>query len=252
MTARNVIFMALCVVLVDAGVLCGQPPNFYRSFTELPAVPEWLSTPSTVRLVLPHGVRLELVTMTVISNDPRREAALIGVLRNRSRPVHGAVLTLAYVGADNGAALHSVPNVAYVSDVAPDGLLPFRFPLLVGASAPGGVTDFELSVDERVSGTRRNLPAIMRGDMSVREQRDGAASVIGDVEITHGPILPLLESNRLFVTLLLEDENHNLLDVLSGVHASASGVNPFRIDFRSFVPLSRRVNAAQVYVEVLP
>ena len=236
------------LVLFQVGIVGRQMPNVHHSTIELTATPDWLYAPSSVRLVLPPGVKLELMTMVVVSSDHRQEAALIGIFRNRSRAMHGAVLSLSYVGTDGESILRSVPNAAYVSEVPVDGLLPFRLPLLAGAAVPGDVTAFEISIVERIDGARRSLLANIRGDLSIGRQRDNAASVVGDVEIRDVD-LPLSDRSRIFVTLLLQDKNGNLLDVLSGSPAPQKRLNLFRVRLASFLPLARRVKEFQIYVE---
>jgi hypothetical protein len=225
-----------------------QMPNVQHSTTELTAIPDWLYAPSTVRLALPPGVKLELMTMVVVSNDRRKEAAVIGLFRNRSRAMHGAALSLSYVGADGESILRSIPNAAYVSEVPVDGLLPFRLPLLAAAAVPQGVTAFEISIVEHVEGARRSLLATIQGGLSFRRQGDNAASVFGDVEIRDVD-LPLPDSTRLFVTLVVEDKNGNLLDVLSGPPTSQNRLDLFRVRLDSFLPLASRVKESKLYVE---
>jgi hypothetical protein len=223
-------------------------PNVHHSTTELTAAPDWLFAPSSVRLSLPPGIKLELMTMVIVSNDQRKEAALIGILRNHARALRGTVLSLSYVGADGQSVLRSVSNAAYVSDVPVDGLLPFRLPLLVGSAAPEGVTAFEIVIAERVDGARRALPADLRGDLSVKDQRDNAASVVVEVKVRDVDVV-LPESSRVFVTLLLHDKSGSLLDVLAGSPASDAGSTFVRVRFDSFLPLAGRVKASKLYVE---
>jgi hypothetical protein len=236
------------LVLVHAGVAGRQMPNVHRSTTELTAIPDWLYAPFSVRLTVPTGIKLELMTMTIVSSDQRREAALIGVLRNRGRAVRGALVSLSYLGADGESILRSVPNAAYVSEVPVDGLLPFRLPLSVGAAVPRGVTAFEMLLEERIDGARHSLHSNIRGDLSISRQRDNAASVVGDLEIRDGEV-PLPDNARMLVTLLLHDKSGNLLEVLSGTSTSRSGLNVFRVHFDSFLLLAGRVKKSRVHVE---
>jgi hypothetical protein len=229
-----------------------QMPNVQRSITELNTAPDWLYTPSSVRLAFPAGVRLELVAVSIVSSDQRREAALIGMFRNRSRALSGTALTLSYLGPDGETVVRSVPNAAYVSEVPVDGLLPFRFPLLARAAVPEGFTGFDVSLDSRVGTSRRNLPATLRGDVSTRGQRDNGTLVVGDIEVTADSSSPPPNGRGILVTLLLLDKNEKLLEVLPGTTSSLVGLNTYRVELGSFLPLARQIKSAQVYVEAAP
>jgi hypothetical protein len=235
-----------------AAVICAQMPNVRHSVTELNDAPGWLYAPSSVRLAVPAGVRLELVTMTVVSSDRHKEAALIGILRNRGRAISGAALALSYVGPDGESTLRSVPNAATVSEVPAAGLLPFRFPLMAAAVVPDGVTGFELSITERIGEARRNLPAKIRGEISIRGERHNAALVVGEVEITSDSNLPGADNSRVLVTVLLFDKKDTLLEVLPGVPSSPDDRNIVRIETGSFLPLAKHVGRAEAYVEAIP
>lgn len=245
---------AAIALTLGAGVRASslQMPNVQRSITELNTAPDWLYTPSSVRFAFPAGVRLELAAVSIVSSDQRREAALIGMFRNRSRALSGTALTLSYLGPDGETVVRSVPNAAYVSEVPVDGLLPFRFPLLARAAVPEGFTGFDVSLDSRVGTSRRNLPATLRGDVSTRGQRDNGTLVVGDIEVTADSSSPPPNGRGILVTLLLLDKNEKLLEVLPGTTSSLVGLNTYRVELGSFLPLARQIKSAQVYAEAAP
>ena len=173
--------LALALALGIEGV-AGQMPTARHSTIGSDRIPAWLATAPSVRLALPPKVRLELVTMSVISSDHRKQAALVGLFRNRGRILSGVRLTLAYIGPDDESVVRRLPNAAQVSVVAVDGLLPFRFPLLTAVEVPEAFARFEISADERVGAARRTVSAVARGRFSTRAGRGSGMSVTGDVE----------------------------------------------------------------------
>lgn len=248
--ASATILAVLLTVRGGGAVVCLQMPTVHRSIVELNTVPDWLYAPSTIRLALPTGVRLEPWTISVVSSEHREQAALIGMFRNRGRALTGAVLTLSYIAPDGESIVRSVPNAAHVSDVPVDGTLPFRFLLLPRVALPDGFLAFQVQIDERVSGARQPLPATIR-DYAIRGHGEKGVLVVGDIEARGGTGPESPDNSGLLVTLVLLDKNGKLLDVIAG-SPTARGVNTYRIELGSILPIERRVKTIQVYAEASP
>jgi hypothetical protein len=222
-------------------------PTVHRSTTEQTALPDWLYAPASIRLAAAAGMRFELENMTVVSNDDRRKGALIGVLRNRSRAISGATLTLSYIGADGESSLRTAVNTAAVTEVPADGLLPFRFPLLASADVPGDVAGLELVIQEHAGGARKTVLASMRGGVSIRTRPDETRQVAGLIEITDST-WPRADGSSSSVTLLIHDSKGKLLEILAGAPRSTTG-NELTIELASYLALPKRVGRVDVYVE---
>lgn len=241
--------LALALAL-GSEVVGGQMPTVRHSIIGSDRIPTWLATAPSVRLALPPGVRLELVTMSVISSDHRRQAALIGLFRNRGRILSGVRLTLAYIGPDDESVVRLLPNAAQVSEVAVDGLLPFRFQLLTAVEVPEAFARFEISLDERAGAARRSVSAVARGEFSTRAQRGSGMSVTGDVVTAEqAAAVSGAESPSPFLTLILWDKNDRLLDVLSGTAIFVPGLHVHRFSLDSFLPAAKLIKRIQVYAE---
>jgi hypothetical protein len=224
-------------------------PTVQRSTLESNAVPSWLYAPSNIRLEQPAGVHLELLTIIVASSEARKEAALIGIFRNRGRALTGALLTLSYMRSDGESIVHSVSNAAQVSEVPVDGILPFRFPLLSRADLPEELLVFRVEVGEGMSGGRRSLSATLKDDYAVRDKGENGVVVTGEIEIDRRSGLPHPDTDEVFVTVVLLDKNGSLLDVLAGSPTSRTGSDHYRIELQSMFPIGSRVKNIQVYVE---
>lgn len=216
-----------------------------RSVLEVTDAPEWLSLPSSAEIRAPSGVRVEVVSTSIVSNEARKEAALVGMFRNVGRALSGAALSLTYIGSDGQSMVASASNGALVSAVHTDGLLPFRFPLLRSSLLPGKAAAIRVSIQEDVAAARRPVAAQTAGKNSVRGLGQG---VIATGHIDLSPPDDQDTGESLVLTAVLLDSNRQVLEVLTGkpVRVTASR---YKFELRGTMPVANKTRDVQVWVE---
>src|SRR5689334_9631303 len=80
---------ALIGVSADGTLSHAQMPTVQRSAVELDRPPLWLYPLQNIRLIQPADGRLELLDMSVATNDHGKQAALVGEFRNAGEPLAG-------------------------------------------------------------------------------------------------------------------------------------------------------------------
>jgi hypothetical protein len=225
-----------------------SPPHVVGSLIERDAAPGWLQLPPSAQIELPSGVALEVISTSILSEERRKEAVLVGLFRNTGRQLNGATLTLSFVGPDGATAGSSLDNDAKVSEVATNGFLPFRFPLTATTHVPGGIAAVRLSLAERSTDAGRSRPATLVR-YSVRAAARNSTVVTGQIDV------PSRDGSaahpRLVATMLLLDQDSRCIEILTGELAVATG-NCYPFEFRSPMPVGKGTRQVRVWVEDYP
>lgn len=249
----------VAVVIGAAAILVSPPsltfeqdspplPHVARSLIERDAAPAWLQLPPSAQLELPSGVALEVVSTSILSEERRKEAALVGVFRNTGRQLNGATLTLSFVGPDGVSAGPPLANDAKVSDVATNGFLPFRFPLTSTARLHGDTASLRLGLAERSADVGHSRPATLVR-YSVRSAARDSTIVTGQIEIPPNDVEA--PGRRLVATILLLDKDSRCVEILTGEVSGPTG-NSYPFEFRSPMPVGKATRQARLWVEEYP
>jgi hypothetical protein len=219
------------------------PPNVVRSIVEGHGAPAWLALPQRAQMVLPDGVRLEVVSTAIISHEEPRQAALVGVFRNAGRPLAGLTLTLAFVGPDGESVVWSSPDAAGISEVATGASLPFRFPLVPMSTLHGPVMALRVTLEE--AGAPRGRPVETRLLRHAAKQAGGDATVLaGEIELAADEI----PAPSLRLSALLLDRNQQNLDVLVGEATPVAGKR-YRFELRGTLPVASRTRSVRIWAQ---
>jgi hypothetical protein len=249
--------MAISILVhgVSAGVplLIGWPaaqglqpmPHVERALIEENAAPAWLHLPPNAELKVPSGVRLQIVSTSIVSHESRQEAALVGLFQNVGRQLSGAALSLTLVGRDGVSVLSSSANEATVSEVATNGFLPFRFPLVRTGLLPSDVAAIRLRLAEGAVKFRRSVPVTLVR-YSVRGTPRQGTVVTGQIDLApakdQGPGIGLV------ITVLLLDKDLRCVEIVSGEPARTTD-NSYGFEFHSMMPVARTARSVRVWAE---
>lgn len=222
-------------------------PHVARSLIETDAAPAWLQLPPSAQLELPSGVALEVISTSILSEERRQEAVLVGLFRNTGRPLNGATLTLSFVGSNGVAPGSALANEAKVSEIATNGFLPFRFPL-PSTLLQGDLTALRLSLAERSTDVGRSRPATLVR-YSVRAAARNSTVVTGQIDVPAGGAPEA--SGRRVATILLLDKNGRCVEILSGELSGSTG-NSYSFEFHSPMPVGKATRQVRLWVEDYP
>jgi len=245
--------LAAAVMTLISGAYCDLPlaapavqeekPNTVRSIVEGKGAPEWLVLPPRAQVVLPAGVQVEVVSSAIVSHDNRRQAALVGEFRNTGRALTGLTLTLAFLGPHGESVLWSSPDEAEISEVATNGTLPFRFPLVPTVALPGPMSILRVTLDEAPSPRAQAVEA--------RVIRHSAKRVSGDATVISGEIEVVSAAppaGPLRVAVLLLDRDELNLDLFAG-DATPLGDKRYRFELHGTLPVASRTRSLRVWAQ---
>lgn len=223
-------------------------PHVARSLIEKDAAPEWLQLPPSAQLEVPSGVALEVISTSILSEERRREAVLVGLLRNTGRQLNGATLTLSLVGRNGASAGSPLANDAKVSEVATNGFLPFRFPLPSSTLLQGDFAALRLSLAERSTDVGRSRPATLVR-YSVRGAGRDRTVVSGQIDVPARDAPGV--GSKLVATILLLDKEDRCVEILTGEISGPTG-NRYPFEFHSSMPVGKAAQRVRLWVEDYP
>jgi len=243
-------------------------------------VPRWVELPRESRLRTGVGIHLTPLHNSAITFENLKLGLLVGALRNTGGCLAQVNARLHYVDANWQPMGEPIQNEARVSQVEPDGLLPFRFRLRNVADSARPPSGYVLLVEEDgspledpftwarwVSDADRAHPdrspcprAETAWDTTVRRRsplRNGYRVEGSTTLVSGGPV----RTDGLLVTAVLRDAQGDVLEVLAGIplpprrgRASLELATGETLDFRlqTDIPLGKDVASVDVMVEVLP
>ncbi|HTV01776.1 MAG TPA: hypothetical protein VMF13_14610 [Luteitalea sp.] len=249
-------------------------PTVERSTVVSAVLPDWVALPTNGRILTSAGLDVRPLRNSGVTDENAKVGVLVGALANTGRCAKDVRAFLQYTDHQWRPLGPPVESEARVSQVSPDGTLPFRFRLkrnddfetrpsgyllqIVEAGQPAAATIEWVDTRAKVDRSPCAWPATMvtttvtRSRSTLRGYR-----VSGTVTVTAGtPIRP----DALTLTALLRDDQGHVLDVLVGVprldpkrmpDAIAPGTSvPFELFTR--LPLGNAVKSAEVFVDILP
>ena len=221
------------------------PPHVVGSLVERDAAPTWLQLPPSAQVEIPPGVALEVISTSILSEERRKEAVLVGLFRNTGRLIKGATLTLSFIGRDGAIAGSALDNDAKVSEVATNEFLPFRFPLTSAALPRSDLTAVRLTLAERATDIGRPIPATLVR-YAVRGAARNSTVVTGRIDVSSTEAAGA--QTRLVATILLLDKDDRCVEILTGELARSTG-NSYPFEFHSPLPVGKSTRHTRVWVE---
>lgn len=261
---------------VDAqlGMDLSRPPRQEHSVEVRSTLPAWVAVPLQARILSSDGLELRALRNSAVTYENARLGVLVGALRNHGGCARQLTARLQYTDDRWRPVGRPLENEARVSQVEPDGLLPYRFRLRRTdefEAAPSGYIVQVTEADKPVAPTLQWVspgrivdrapcpPASLVTSVRATKRRatlrgyrvDGSLTVLSG-----GPVRP----DAVMLTALLLDEAGEVLEVLAGVPGagksqSASPIeNAHSVAFRlsTGIPLGKVVKTVQIFTELLP
>lgn len=280
MDLRTVAYAAvLSAIPVAASAQIGmdlmRPPVAERKVVVGDALPTWVVLPTTARILGSAGVEMRPVRNSAVTHENIRVGVLVGALRNTGRCARNLTVRLQYTDDHWRPMGAPVENEARVSQVDPDGLLPYRFRLARRDAYPEPPSGYILQITEDDKPVARTVewvatdakpdttpcpPPPLGFESVVRQSRstlDGYR-VAGTLSLLRGgPV----RADALMMTALLLDADGEVLEVLTGVpelkkKQDDDGVMvdgqsaPFNLSTQ--MPLGKAVKEIHFFTEALP
>ncbi len=273
---------ALLAWLAACGTAMGQSsgplsqmtlPTVSRSTTVRSMVPAWIALPRTARILTSTGLEVRALRNSAVTDENTRVGVLVGAVTNTGRCARQVRAFLQYTDDNWRPVGDPIESEARVSEVEPDGVLPYRFRLKRIDDFDTQPSGYLLQVVEDGKPAASTLEWVSRGakvdrspcaapattvSTQVTESRSTLRGyrVAGTMTVdTGGPVRP----DAVTLTALLRDANGDVLDVLVGVpRVDPKADGPVeRGASVSFVlttglPLGKSVASATVFAEVLP
>jgi hypothetical protein len=248
-------------------------PTVSRSTSVRHVVPAWVAMPPTARILTSAGLELRPLRNSAVTDEHTRVGVLVGALTNTGRCARQVRAFLQYTDDRWRPIGDPIESEARVSEVAPDGLLPYRFRLKRIDDFATPPSAFLLQVVEDGQPVESTLEWVSRGarvdrspcaapvttvSTQVSESRSTLRGyrVAGAMTVeTGGP----LRLDGVTLTALLRDASGDVLDVLVGVPrldpkvqgpVSRGASVPFVLT--TSLPLGKSVASATVFAGVLP
>lgn len=240
------------------------------------AVPAWLELPRTARISTGDGLTFTPLHNAAVSFENLRIGVLVGALRNTGACAAQLSVRLQYVDANWQPMGEPIQNEARVSQVAHDGILPYRFRLRTIEDAPTPPAAYVVIIEQDdapmadpfhwnrwVSSTPKTPvttpcpPSDTRVEADVHRRQPLRAGFLIEGTTTlveGGPV----RGDGIVLTAVLRDAKHDVLEVLVGTPRlrgrettlAAGAAVPFRL--HTDMPLGREVAHVDVMVELLP
>ncbi len=238
-------------------------------------VPHWVALPTSARILGSVGVKVQPVRNSGVTLENTKLGFLVGALRNAGSCLNDVSLRLQYTNEYWAPIGQKFENEARVSRVEPDGLIPYRFRLANRSEFTEQPSGYILEVTEGDAPVGKTLewvekgkvvertpcePTALRIEGGVNKERASLEGhrVDGEIHlIAGGPV----RADGITITVVLLDENGDVLDVVTGIPGTKVGratVDEFtdgmkaRFEIRSPVPLGKAVRQRDVFIEVLP
>ena len=252
-----------------------RAPTARREVKTSDRLPLWVALPTSARILGSRGVEAKPVKNSAVTLENTKLGFLVGALRNAGSCLADVSIRLQYTNEYWKPIGPKFENEARVSRVDPDGLIPYRFRLANRSEfteQPSGyileVTEGDAAVGKPLEWVEKRRvvertpcePTSLRIEGAVNKERtslDGHR-VDGEIRVIDGgPV----RADGITVTVVLLDENGDVLDVVTGIPSTRVGrttVDEFtdgmtaRFEIRSPVPLGKSSKQRDVFIEVLP
>ena len=218
-----------------------------RSVIESKNAPGWLQLPDEAQLEAPSQSKIEVIETAVVSDDDRRDAALIGLLRNGGRSLAGVRIRLLYFESGGRVAAWSVQNEALVSDFPTGAVLPYHFPIAADRSmARNGLLRVSVDEDE----VRGRIPVSVRIEegFDIRGSSRTPVGVAGTARTPRGSCAGSESRATALLTVALKNKEGRILEILAG-EARPVSAGVYSFEFRGRLPVAQRVTSLQAWAE---
>jgi len=270
----------LCATAPWAGAQFGvmdlsRPPRQEQTVDVRSTLPPWVAVPLHARILTSEGLEFRALKNSAVTYENAKLGVLVGALRNDGGCAERLTVRLQYTDERWQPVGAPLENEARVSQVAPGGMLPYRFRLRHTADFEAAPSGYIVQVTEEgkpvaaplqwVSSARTAEHLSCRPVSfvtSVRETKRRATlrgyRVEGTLTVEQGgPVRP----DGLLLTALLLDDAGEVLEVLTGLPDLATRGQPAdaienaqSVPFRlsTGIPLGKAVKTVEFFTERLP
>ncbi len=253
----------------------GLPRGSTNTVVVREAIPDWVALPPTARILTSGDLTLRPLRNSAVTHENTRVGVLVGALTNVGRCARDLRVRLQYTDDRWRPLGDPIESEARVSDVSPDGVLPYRFRLKRKDDFPEPPSGYLLQVSEGDAPVAGTLEWVSGGARPVDRTACPASSLVVTTEVTRsratlrgyrvsgrltvvsgGPVRP----DGITLTALLRDADGDVLEVLTGVPdveaLASSGLiqdgQSLAFAMSTDVPLGKGVATTTVFAEVLP